>query len=126
HVAVSFRIGPRKALGLAALGVVALAAIAVWRLIGTDGILIMAIVTSVGTPLLVAWFVLQAERRTAQRIEQMRATVAKDLRDLPRQLEQVIRQVDELSSQAAWDGERADQFLTALDGRLTRTEWMLE
>jgi len=98
----------------------------VWRLLGTDGLLILAIVAAVGAPLVVAWFVLQAERRTAQRIERVRAAIQRDLRDLPAQLETVARQMDELSSRVAWDGERADRFLTALDGRLTRTERLLE
>jgi len=123
---VSLRIGPRKALGLAALVLVAVAAVLVWRLLGTDGLLILAIVAAVGAPLVVAWFVLQAERRTAQRIERVRAAIQRDLRDLPAQLETVARQMDELSSRVAWDGERADRFLTALDGRLTRTERLLE
>lgn len=40
---MSLRIGPRKALGLAALVVVAAVAMAVWRAVGTDGLVLMAL-----------------------------------------------------------------------------------
>ncbi len=123
---MSLRIGPRKALGLAALVVVAAVAMAVWRAVGTDGLLLMAILTSVGAALAVAWFMLQAERRTMRRLEEMRQHFARGLQGLTTQIEQVGSSTNELASRITWDGERADRFLTALDGRLSRTELLLE
>ena len=125
-VSVSLRIGPRKAIGLAALLLVVVAAAAAWRLFGTNGLLFVAIVVSAGAVLAIGWLVLQSERRTAKRLERLRRDISKDLRDLPAQLDRLALRVDGLSDRVVWDGERADRFLTALDGRLTRTERILE
>jgi len=113
-------------MGLAVLVLVAAVAMAVWRAVGTDGLVLMAILTSVGAPLALGWFMLQAERRSMRRLEEIRHQVAKGLQDVTTQIEQVASSTNELASRTTWDGERADRFLTALDGRLSRTELLLE
>lgn len=123
---MNLRIGGRKVLGLLALVVVAILGLAVWSLWGTNGLLFMVIITSLGSALVVVWFVQQAERRTARRLASLGKALTKDLRGLPEHLNRLSGYADELASRGTWDGERAERFLSALDGRLTRTERMLE
>lgn len=123
---MNLQIGTRKALGFVGLVLAVVAGLVAWLLFGTTGLLLVLIATSVAAPLAIGWFVVQAERRTAIRISNMRDAVARALQSQQNRLDDIVEDLDEFTSRAVWDGERAERFLTTLDARLIRTERMQE